>query len=303
MSVGPTEPINPDSQTNAESSSPRMPSMLRDAGNRHEDVVRRINVVKDFALAEGLQAPEGLAEDEHFWFIAMNTFHSVDNRLRESIPDESTRRKAAIAITIDQAGEKIELEKKAATDGLTGAWSRRSLDNFVGNLAKRPREGFYTGIMLIDIDHFKELNDQKGHPAGDQALKDLVGLFNEFIRAGDMVARYGGEEFCVVLPGGAGSKMERAEEIRKKVEERFGFTISIGTITLHDNDTVESIYRRVDDCLYAAKTLGRNRVVNYEVRGGRTLYHDMNAREFHTLQRDNDGKLIGLVKAEGVTVL
>jgi diguanylate cyclase (GGDEF)-like protein len=239
------------------------PSKLREAGSRHEDIVQRIKVVKDFALSEGLHAPEGLTEDEHFWFITMNTFHLVESKLKEPISDADIRRSTAISIAIDQAAEKIDLEKKAATDGLTGAWSRRSLDNFLGNMIKRQRQNSLTGVMLIDIDHFKKFNDEQGHPAGDQILKDLVSLLIVLSRGDDMVSRYGGEEFCLVLPGGGNSINERAEEIRKNIQERCSFTVSIGTTSIRpEDDSIETVYQRVDHNLYTVKENGRNNVAD-----------------------------------------
>lgn len=249
--------------TPVETSTSETPSKLREIGSRHDEIAQRIQTIKDFASSEGLQAPEGLEKDEHFWFITMNTYHSVENKLEEPITNKETRRKTAISIAFEQAIEKIELEKKAGTDGLTGAWSRRSLDNFLGNMTARQRQGATTGVMLIDIDFFKKLNDEKGHPAGDQALKDLVALLTEHSRADDMVGRYGGEEFCLVLPGGGSLINERAEEIRSSVDEKFDFTISIGTTTVHPGDKiVKSVYDRVDKNLYNVKENGRNNVAD-----------------------------------------
>lgn len=239
------------------------PSKLREPGGRHDEIPQRIQVVKDFAISEGLQAPAEMAGDEHFWYITMNTYHSVESKLEEPIPDKELRRKTAISIAFDQTIEKIELEKKAGTDGLTGAWSRRSLDNFLQNMTEKQRRDSVTGVMLIDIDFFKKLNDEKGHTAGDQALKDLVALLREHSRADDMVARYGGEEFCLVLPGGGDLINDRAEEIRKSIEQRFDFTVSTGTTTIRPEDkAIKAVYDRMDSNLYNVKNNGRNNVAD-----------------------------------------
>ncbi len=249
--------------SSVETSTPQVPSKLREAGSRHDEIAQRIKTIKDYALLEGLLAPEGLGEDEHFWFTVMNTYRSVETVLEKPIQDKDVRRKTAIAIAIDQSKEKMEIEKKAATDGLTGAWSRRSLDNFLGNMTAKQREDSVTGVMLIDIDHFKKINDEKGHPAGDQALRDLVTLLRGHSRGDDMVARYGGEEFCLVLPGGGGLINERADEIRKSVQEIFDFTVSVGTTKIDSSDTsIKSVYERIDKNLYNVKHNGRNNVAD-----------------------------------------
>jgi diguanylate cyclase (GGDEF)-like protein len=121
-------------------------------------------------------------------------------------------------------------------------------------------------VLLLDADHFKQVNDTHGHPAGDAVLQQLAHLLNENTRAVDFVARYGGEEFAVLLPhtpGGEGS-MAAAEKIRAAIAaadfpEIGHMTVSIGASVWNPADThAHAIVERADKALYQAKGAGRN---------------------------------------------
>jgi len=126
--------------------------------------------------------------------------------------------------------------------------------------------------MMIDVDHFKAVNDKYGHPSGDAVLQDLKKLLDVSTRRSDLVARFGGEEFVIVIKGGPILTMKIAERIRKNVESRApreeetmhipSITVSIGVAHMGADDTPESMLKRADMGLYEAKRGGRNRVVS-----------------------------------------
>ena len=132
------------------------------------------------------------------------------------------------------------------------AWSRR-------------REVF--SLLMLDVDHFKKLNDTYGHLAGDQVLATLGGALRGAIRREDAIARYGGEEFAVLLPN---TTLEQAALVAQKVREaaertvvnhdqhNIAITISGGLATIQPNEPVETLIERADEALYAAKAAGRN---------------------------------------------
>ena len=122
------------------------------------------------------------------------------------------------------------------------------------------RYGTPFSLLILDIDHFKELNDQCGHQHGDQALCDLKDLLLRFLRAVDFLVRYGGDELVVVMPQtNLDAAAAVAQRLRSEVEWRTPMTISIGVASASDADTPESLFRRADAALYRAKNGGRNR--------------------------------------------
>ncbi len=163
----------------------------------------------------------------------------------------------------------------ALTDDLTGLYNRRYVFAHVNEvLARMPGgNGSETAVLLFDIDHFKQVNDRYGHPAGDEVLRDLAGRALRQVRSVDLVGRLGGEEFIVVMPETSLSgAIVVAERLRMAVaDERFvlldsgeqlAVTISIGiAVTGVRHDTLETLLKRADEALYAAKNAGRNRVV------------------------------------------
>jgi diguanylate cyclase (GGDEF)-like protein len=167
----------------------------------------------------------------------------------------------------------IEKHKDLAIrDGLTGLLNRRAFQELLRSTTARhdrQKDGSF-GLILLDIDHFKKLNDTHGHPAGDEALRQVARALHEHARAGDEVARYGGEEFAVVLPAAdARSAHEIAERLRREIERttlRFAggsirLTASFGVaVWPGDGRAPEALLAAADKALYAAKQGGRNRV-------------------------------------------
>lgn len=148
------------------------------------------------------------------------------------------------------------------SDPLTGAHNRRSLDESLDSMfAMKARYGYTFSLMILDIDHFKKINDVHGHLAGDQVLKDVVNVVSELSRDTDLVARYGGEEFIVLLPSTPleGSQLF-AERVRSKIAEKLSVTISGGVTSSNHAENAKELVKQADFALYAAKEAGRNRV-------------------------------------------
>jgi diguanylate cyclase (GGDEF)-like protein len=172
------------------------------------------------------------------------------------------------------AGTLMNRLRAAAThDGLTGLANRRLLVEMLPRvLANARRRRRSLCVLMLDLDHFKRVNDQFGHAVGDQTLRAVADVLRAEVRAGDFPARYGGEEFVVVCEDAESSVgMEIAERLREAVSElegsRLGHptqqTVSIGVAELNpaDGDDVELLLRRADAALYRAKNEGRDRVV------------------------------------------
>ena len=147
------------------------------------------------------------------------------------------------------------------TDPLTGVSNRRALDESLENLfAMYHRYGTEFSVVIADIDHFKQINDELGHLTGDRILQQVARLLDNDARDTDLVARYGGEEFVLLLP-----KTQRegacifADRVRATIDRETKVTISIGVATSLDGDSAQSILARADKALYGAKVAGRNR--------------------------------------------
>jgi diguanylate cyclase (GGDEF)-like protein len=163
-----------------------------------------------------------------------------------------------------------DLAEQAARDGLTGVFNRRQLMANLDRDLVRARVGEYPlSVLMIDIDHFKWINDTHGHPTGDVVIQSLARNLSASARVGDTVARYGGEEFMVVLPGADTEEaVRRAEGIRRSSQaletvstdgRAVAFTVSIGVATERHGFSVDSLLRDADRALYEAKRAGRNR--------------------------------------------
>lgn len=162
---------------------------------------------------------------------------------------------------------RAEFEHLASHDSLTNALTRRNLTEVCElELERCNRHGRAMSILLIDIDHFKSINDNFGHQAGDRALVQFVSAVTTLLRSADAIGRLGGEEFVVVLPE-TSTEVARvvAERIRAKVgalETPGRFTVSIGVATNRPlNDSVDALMARADKAMYAAKKRGRDQVV------------------------------------------
>ena len=161
-------------------------------------------------------------------------------------------------------------EHLALTDSLTGLFNHGRMETELSNaIESMKKKEQHASLLFMDIDYFKNINDQRGHAAGDQALKAFAGIIKEQIRAKKAVAgRWGGEEFLIVCYEAEPEEIHTlAEKIRQQVEktdfpEAGHFTCSIGTTGLKTEDTPKSAFERADKALYLAKEQGRNGVMS-----------------------------------------
>ncbi|MFA4969316.1 MAG: diguanylate cyclase [Sulfuritalea sp.] len=190
--------------------------------------------------------------------------HQVRQQLREN---EKALQSQLSEIQLLQAQLKEEVDR----DHLTGLYNRRYLAATIDReLARCLRDGAPLSVMMIDIDHFKLINDTHGHPFGDRVLVAMAATLNESLRAGDIACRYGGEEFLLLLPNMAlDTAKARAEEIRNKVGTlslkvdgiAFPVRISAGLAEApRDATDAATLVKLADAALYRAKAAGRNRV-------------------------------------------
>jgi len=160
--------------------------------------------------------------------------------------------------------------RRATLDPLTGLCNRNALDQRLSELHGQPcdaSEGLSHALLLCDLDHFKRVNDQLGHAAGDAVLQDIAYTMRAALRAGDSIYRIGGEEILVILPGAdEAAAVEIAERLRTAVRERrpvgVPVTVSIGlAVSRPDRVDTDDLIARADTALYAAKAGGRDGVV------------------------------------------
>jgi diguanylate cyclase (GGDEF)-like protein len=155
---------------------------------------------------------------------------------------------------------------------LTGVYNRRYFEIILNKETERSRRyKRYLAVIMIDIDHFKKYNDTFGHPAGDEALRELSQNITQGARRGvDVVTRYGGEEFAIILPETDLEGARRVgEDVRQRIAESGKFlqptTVSVGIASMRGGQiTAQRLLDRADRAMYQAKSQGRNRTVVYE---------------------------------------
>lgn len=215
--------------------------------------------------AESIQNPDDLKK----------VITNIVNETKE-LADTSNQLKDELE-TANEEMEKLRTElatvrEAAATDALTGLVNRGTFDQSLKKLFEDP-ETNETCLTLLDLDHFKQVNDTHGHIIGDNVLKFTAKLLKEHAEPNHVAARYGGEELAIIMPDTSLQKAsEIAENIRAALEksrlkkknssESIGqITVSIGISSIKPNDTPENLIIRADNALYQAKELGRNRVI------------------------------------------
>jgi len=195
------------------------------------------------------------------WFALMGAYV---NELRCRIVESNRRLRTALS----------RIEEIAVRDELTGCFNRRYImETLQREISRAQRSGGGFSICLLDLDHFKSVNDTHGHAAGDAVLKRFAAVAAQALRDVDLLGRYGGEEFLVVLPG-ADSRggVVCGERIRAGLERcewselgpNHKVTVTAGVATWKEGDSAFTVLARADDALYAGKNAGRNRVVYME---------------------------------------
>lgn len=184
---------------------------------------------------------------------------------------------------LDAAEQQLEKQTRqiasylteARTDGLTGLFNRRALDQRLEEMFIAYRNGGRSFVIaLIDIDKFKSINDNHGHQAGDQVLKQLASVLRTRLDGAILVARFGGEEFAAILDGPLSMAAATMNELRRQVADypmqagatTLEVTISVGLSEPREDLIVAPVLRRADEALYAAKNMGRNRVYFHDGR-------------------------------------
>lgn len=185
------------------------------------------------------------------------------------------KRLDAAEVQLDRQTRQIESYlSEARTDALTGLANRRAFDQRLEEMfaAYRKGSGRSFVIALVDIDHFKRINDQFGHQAGDEVLRQVANAIAQQMEGSYLVARFGGEEFAAIMPTPLRLSSERADKMRKAIAEKslnadgetIAVSVSVGLSELHDDPTTGPPIRRADEALYAAKNMGRNRVYYHD---------------------------------------
>ncbi len=190
------------------------------------------------------------------------------NRLKSKLRDKNKK----LNQTMDELQEALEqIHALAQTDELTGISNRRNiLQALEQEVNRHDRSPETFSIAMLDVDHFKLINDNYGHPVGDQVLKDVASKIKTTLRTVDFFGRYGGEEFLLIMPqtakDGAKTSTERIREalansVLDYMDADYRVTISIGVAEHKNKEKLEELIARADKALYAAKNSGRDRVV------------------------------------------
>ena len=187
-------------------------------------------------------------------------------QLRRTVREQGKLREMTETLSVKSQ----TMQQAALTDGLTGMQNRRYFDDalreYIGEFRKIEKP---VGLMIIDLDHFKTVNDTHGHDIGDEVLRNVASCLKDMTRYHDIVARLGGEEFAVVAPNMDMAMLTRlAERIRRAIAAmvvesgniRLKVTASLGLAVWDGRESQEQLVRRADTQLYQAKRAGRNRV-------------------------------------------
>lgn len=211
----------------------------------------------------GMKLPQDITDCQRLILSELDKVIGTNHTLKKELADS----KAHLA---EQQRQIESLQTAVRVDGLTQVANRAYFDEYLAGALRhfqRYKEPF--SLMLVDIDHFKAINDTHGHQAGDRILRAMARKMKAAVRGSDFVARYGGEEFAVVLiRAGLPVALEVAENVRHSIEttafrleeSTLHVTVSIGVAEVAAGDTPESIIKRADDALYKAKGSGRNQV-------------------------------------------
>jgi diguanylate cyclase (GGDEF)-like protein len=231
------------------------------AGGRHLDVYARL------ALAFAAQA--AIAIENARLYEQSRQELAERNQTQDRLRQANERLQAQLA---EIEALQAQLREQAIRDPLTGLFNRRYLEETLGReVARAGRAGSAIGVILMDVDDFKTINDTFGHEAGDLMLQAIAQRLRLQTRRSDVVCRHGGEEFLAVLPGASVEiTRQRAEQMRQALQalrvphgdDELRTTLSFGVAAFpRHGQTAEDVLRSADQALYLAKAQGRNRVV------------------------------------------
>lgn len=229
--------------------------------NRLEDATRALRMGADDWVPKPLALPELLARVGARLRARTDASQARDTLIRREEELEQAR------------ADNRRLEELATTDSLTRLLNRRALlDRLSGEVERAKRFKSQLSLLMVDLDHFKTVNDRYGHLAGDEVLRQVGDLLARVVRTIDVVARYGGEEFVVALPETSSEgAVVFAERLRERVasqalevggDRNFHLTCSVGVATFPSPHvaSTEALFARADEALYRAKSGGRNQV-------------------------------------------
>jgi diguanylate cyclase len=228
-----------------------------------QDVGEHSSRVREISTDLSASSRDNTAPLDEVVLKSINDIVKANERLQEQL--------ATAEVRLQRQAAELETQTTVArTDPLTLLSNRRALDDEMNRrLAEWQRRKTTFSLVMIDVDHFKKLNDKHGHQAGDQVLRDVAATLGTTVREMDLAARYGGEEFAVILPStpltDAVSAGERIRAAIAKGISRFGgtelqVTVSIGVAQIETSESLATLISRADEALYAAKEAGRNRV-------------------------------------------
>lgn len=253
-----------------------------DTGNNHQDMIQASAIAKRLqALTDDMSSSVGehRSKLEQATQLLRASDDENDHALAEVVMDvigEIVRANQDLQTKLETAENRLEEQaveieahiSRSLTDPLTGLPNRREFnERLEERMGAWNRRHDVFSLLLLDVDHFKKLNDRHGHLAGDEVLASIGRALRGAIRREDAVARYGGEEFAVLLPS---TSAEQAILVAQKVREavartainrngqKLAVTVSGGLATIEVNERVETLIQRADSALYAAKAAGRN---------------------------------------------
>lgn len=213
------------------------------------------------------------------WICKDGQYRWVDVTTRGHMVDGTAENVIVVCRAVEDEGceltrmrsEILLLQAKAEKDRMTGLWSKEASKTFLSNLARLTNGAAVPLVVILgDIDHFKRVNDEFGHHAGDQVIKVVSSIFLDLTRRSDLVGRFGGEEFIIALPncdeGGAERLVQAFQRaLRDTPFTKVGhpITLSYGAYVLRDLEPTEETLEKVDRAMYRAKRQGRDRLVFY----------------------------------------
>ncbi len=247
-----------------------IPILMLTAKGEVEDLARGLAAGADDYIAKPFDNLELLARVKSLLRI-----RALQKRLYQQNLELEAKNQQLEALTRQLDAANQELRLLSVTDGLTRAYNHRHFqERLRTEYARASRHGEPLACVMIDLDHFKRINDTYGHPIGDRVLVWLVGILKDGVRSEDLVARYGGEEFVLLLPNTDATRARNlAERLRKRIasepvplaegDGRLRVTVSMGVADYRPGEvdrTPDELLKAADEALYRAKAHGRNRV-------------------------------------------